>query len=456
MNSKLAPTFRAAGYLLGAGFAVAAIIWAESEMWSGVNHLRQRVDTVSSDNFHLSDQLEVMMRELNDDVFRYSFQASPERKAAIEKESEALRQWLAGHRNAAAAPPQRDLLAKAETLYARYAAHAGLALQTNAVPPAPEAWREQNEKLLSEMISLADELSQAEKSSLSEFMGQTQHSTDLLHRKLIVSSLVLLSMGAALGYLGYLGIIAPLRFRLRQSQRVIERQEKLSSLGVLAAGVAHEIRNPLTSIKARLFTQQSLLEEKSEALEDNVFIADEVSRLEKIVSDFLAFSRPSEPQTVTLKATQPFRDLEAMFRPALSKAGIELKKEFLADPNIRADPAQLKQVLINLVQNAAESIGRDGLITLRTRTEKRYHLRRQASFAVLEVVDTGKGISPEAQKRLFDPFFTTKASGTGLGLSIAARIIEKHGGSLEFISTPGQGTNFRILLPVEAGETHST
>lgn len=448
MNSKFDPKFRAAGYLLGAGFAVAAIIWAESEMWSGVNHLRQRADTVSSDSFHLSDQLEVKMRELNDDVSLYSFQAPPERKAAIEKESEALRQWLAAHRNAPTAPPQRDLLAKAETLYARYAAHAGLALQTKAVPLALEAWREQKEKLLSEMISLAGELSQAEKSSLSEFMGQTQQSMDLLHRKLIVSSLVLLSMGAALGYLAYLGIVAPLRSRLRQSQRVIERQEKLSSLGVLAAGVAHEIRNPLTSIKARLFTQHSLLEEKSEALEDNVFITEEISRLEKIVSDFLAFARPSQPQTVTLRATQPFRDLEALFRPALTKAGIELKKEFLADPNIQADPAQLKQVLINLVQNAAESIGRDGVITLRTLVEKRHQLRRQATFAVLEVVDTGKGISLEAQKRLFDPFFTTKASGTGLGLSIAARILEKHGGTLEYQTEVNRGTTFRLILPV--------
>ena len=319
MNRKFLPKYRTAGYLLGAVLAVAAIVWAESEMWYCVNYLRQRADTVSSDLFHLSDRLEVKTRELNDNVLRYSFQASPERKADIETEFEGLREWLAAHRNASNTSTtslQRDLLAKAETRYARYAAHAGLVLQTNTAPLALEAWREQKERLLGEMISAAGDLNRAEKTALSEFMHQTQRSMDMLHRKLIISSLVLISMGAVLSYLGYLGIVVPLRSRLRQSQRVIEQQEKLSSLGVLAAGVAHEIRNPLTSIKARLFTQQSLLEEKTEALEDNVFITEEISRLEKIVSDFLAFARPSEPQTVDLKATQPFRDLEALFRPA--------------------------------------------------------------------------------------------------------------------------------------------
>jgi signal transduction histidine kinase len=280
----------------------------------------------------------------------------------------------------------------------------------------------------------------------------TQAEVESFHRMQTWSSVVLLAVGGALAVLLYRGVIVPLQSRLRQSQRVIERQEKLSSLGVLAAGVAHEIRNPLTSIKARLYTQQSLLEEKSEALEDNVFITGEISRLEKIVADFLAFARPSEPQMVTLKATQPFRDLEGLFSPALTKANIGLRKEFLADPQIKADPAQLKQVLINLVQNAAESMGRGGTITLRTRTQKRHRATHPTTVAVLEVEDTGPGIPPEVQKRLFDPFFTTKAGGTGLGLSIAARILEKHGGTLEYQPAPKRGAIFRLTLPLAATE----
>ena len=98
---------------------------------------------------------------------------------------------------------------------------------------------------------------------------------------------------------------------------------------------------------------------------------------------------------------------------------------------VNVDPAQMKQVLINLVQNAADSIGHNGTITLRARHLHKPLVKGNKSTVILEVSDTGRGISPEAQKRIFDPFFTTKENGTGLGLSIAARIVEKHGGRLQ-------------------------
>lgn len=448
MTGRNHSRYRAAACALGALGAIGAIIWAESELWYCVNFLRQRAEIVSSQLFHLSDQFEARTRELHDDVFRYSLEATPERRVVLEGEMTRLQQWLEGHRHAPPTPAQREILVRAEILFTRYAGQVGWLLQTNLARVELPAWRAQTEGMLSEMLALARELNRVEKSALSEEISLTQRSMKLLERKLIISSLVLLSMGAVLGYLAYRGIIWPLQARLRQSQRAMEQREKLSSLGVLAAGVAHEIRNPLTSIKARLFTQQSLLADRSEALEDNVFITEEISRLEKIVADFLAFARPSEPQMISLPATQSFRDLEALFRPALSKANIQLKTEFEADPVLQADPAQLKQVLINLVRNAAESIGRDGVITLRTRTEVRPRAKPPATVAILEVEDTGEGIPPEVQKRLFDPFFTTKPSGTGLGLSIAARILEKHGGTLEFKTEPKRGTTFRLVLPI--------
>ena len=276
----------------------------------------------------------------------------------------------------------------------------------------------------------------------------TQTDIAALHRLLTWSSVVLLAMGAVLAALTYRGIIAPLRENLRRSQLVIERQEKLSSLGVLAAGIAHEIRNPLTSIRVRLFTQQALLKRGSEEFEDNVFLAGEIARLEQIVKDFLDFARPADPQFLVVKATQPMRELVALLAPELKKSNIALREDYLADPHVKADPAQLKQALINLVRNAADAMGRDGTITLRTRTETRRG-PRPTTTAILEVADTGPGIPLEVQKRLFDPFFTTKASGTGLGLSTAVRIMEKHGGKLEYSTELNRGTTFRIVLPIE-------
>jgi signal transduction histidine kinase len=284
--------------------------------------------------------------------------------------------------------------------------------------------------------------------------GQPMSDDDMtsLQKMLAWSSILSLAAGALLAGLIYQGIIAPLRRGLEQSKRIIERQEKLSSLGVLAAGVAHEIRNPLTSIKVRLFTQQELLTKGSEASEDNTFITDEISRLEKIVSDFLAFARPSEPEFKAVRASQPLREMKELFRATLARDQIELKEEYLADPQVKADPQQIKQVLINLVQNAAEAIGQSGVVTLRTRTATP-RLPGGETLAVLEVEDNGRGIAPEVQQRLFDPFFTTKASGTGLGLSVAARILEKHGGRLEYQTAPGRGTVFRLVLPIMHGES---
>ena len=276
----------------------------------------------------------------------------------------------------------------------------------------------------------------------------TQQDISELHRILTWSSVVLLAMGAGLAVLTYRGIIAPLIEKLRRSQLIIERQEKLSSLGVLAAGIAHEIRNPLTSIKVRLFTQQQLLKPGSEEAEDNVFLAGEISRLEKIVNDFLAFARPSDPEFAVMKATQPLRELLPLLQPSLRNSNVQLREDFLSDPHIKADAAQLKQVLINLVKNAAEAMLDGGTVTLRTRTERRGLGPRAASVVLLEVADTGPGIPPEVAKRLFDPFFTTKASGTGLGLSIAARILEKHSGTLEYSTQLNRGTTFRIVLPI--------
>src|SRR6185437_12372426 len=128
---------------------------------------------------------------------------------------------------------------------------------------------------------------------------------------------------------------------------------------------------------------------------------------------------------------------------------IRVELEDQAGASVRIDPQQLQQVLINLVQNAAESIGRGGVITLRTRLGTRRLGEHPAEVVILEVADTGAGIPPEVEKRLFDPFFSTKETGTGLGLSIAARIVEKNGGTLQYRTRPGHGTTFGVVLPRE-------
>ncbi|PYK62741.1 MAG: hypothetical protein DME21_05345 [Verrucomicrobia bacterium] len=172
-----------------------------------------------------------------------------------------------------------------------------------------------------------------------------------------------------------------------------------------------------------------------------------INRLERIVKDVLQFARPPEPHLVPLRAELPLREVAELMAPQLAKNAIHLKLGGMTEAMIQADSQQLKQVLINFIQNAAESIGRSGTIRLRAHTAmERLNGQTQAAV-ILEVDDTGKGISSEVQKRLFDPFFSTKAGGTGLGLAIAARIVQKHGGVLRFRTQLNQGTTFGIVLP---------
>jgi len=439
---------RIVGYLAAAGLAVVVIVWTEKSLWRQADELRARAASVNSERFHLSEALEVKLRSLNDLIFRYSLDMQTPARAGITEEIAATRQWFATQTNHILTLPERALLLRAAQRWETYQAHVSPLMEGRSANLSLPAWRAEKERILADLLAHAAQLAVAQKQALAEHLRVSEQSLAALHRQTVLSSVVLLAMGAALVVLVYLGVVAPLRERLRQTQAVLERQEKLSSLGVLAAGVAHEIRNPLTSIKARLFTQQPLLAQGSAAWEDNVFITEEISRLEQIVRDFLAFARPAEPRFATLKATEPMRELLPLLQPELSQSNIELKQEFLADPLIWADASQLKQVLINLVKNAADAVGHNGTITLRTRTETRGRGPRATTRAVLEVQDTGPGIPPEVQPRLFDPFFTTKAGGTGLGLSIAARILEKHGGRLEYTTTAHRGTTFRLVLPI--------
>ena len=238
-----------------------------------------------------------------------------------------------------------------------------------------------------------------------------------------------------------------------QAERLLERQEKLATLGTLTAGIAHEIRNPLTSLKARLYTLEKHLQAVPAARKDTDIISAEISRLERIVQDALSFARPADPKLETLAADTLLREVQGLMSTSLESRAVQLVVESNSELHIRADSGHLKQVLINLVRNGADAIVGAGTVTLRARAARASLGGRETDAVVLEVSDTGKGIPPEVEKRLFDPFFSTKETGTGLGLPIAARIVERHGGMLQYQTRLGHGTTFGVVLPREITDT---
>lgn len=232
---------------------------------------------------------------------------------------------------------------------------------------------------------------------------------------------------------------------LTKSREHLEQAEKMALVGKLAAGVAHTIRNPFTSIKMRLFSLSRSLHLSETDQEDFEVISEEISRIDTIVQNFLEFARPPKLKMQHCQIQDVVDSALQLLKHRLEAHEIQVHVQAAKDiPLVWADPEQLKEALINLLINAYESIPDGGWIEISLKV-------RQTSSGhqvVIWVQDNGHGIPVNIQSKIMQPFFTTKEEGTGLGLSIVNRIVEEHRGSMQFASRPGQGTTFEIALPV--------
>jgi len=217
--------------------------------------------------------------------------------------------------------------------------------------------------------------------------------------------------------------------------------ERLASMGQLAAGLAHEIKNPLAGVQGAL---ELLVEEcgNDERIELYRRMLEELRRVNETLHSLLHFARPRKPRRVTTDIRDLLEDVAGLVRPGFSRRNITLT--VAVDEHVRTftlDPGQIRQVIVNLITNAADAIGDPGTIELLATPFP------EGDGLILAVVDDGHGMDKETQKRVFEPFFTTKLHGTGLGLAVASKIVEEHGGSIEVSSAPGEGTTVFLLLP---------
>jgi signal transduction histidine kinase len=233
-------------------------------------------------------------------------------------------------------------------------------------------------------------------------------------------------------------------------------RSKLSALGRLMAGVAHEVKNPLNAMTIHL----ELLKQKVSALPEPIavptpsggtrnldlnkhvkVIGDEIRRLDHVVVGFLKFARPDELRLQPVQLSSIISEVVSMSAPEAEQRGVTVRAECSNNlPDINADPGMLQQAVLNLALNACQAMPSGGTLKLSCRAKS--HRRVE-----IDVEDTGVGIPPENLGKIFDLYFTTKDTGTGIGLSMVYRIVQLHDGEVEVESTPGRGTRFRLVFP---------
>jgi signal transduction histidine kinase len=239
--------------------------------------------------------------------------------------------------------------------------------------------------------------------------------------------------------------VAESRSTVQHSREQLLQSEKLAGVGRLAAGVAHEIRNPLNSIRLWLYAIQKLLGPEARLQQEFQAIGEEIQRLERIVRHFLEFSRPPLLKLRQMCLLPLLQKTLELFAHRAEQQQVRL--EYQGDdglPPVMGDAEQLQQVLLNLLGNALDAVPTGGKLSLEATAGNDASGR---AMVVVRIRDTGCGIPEADRERIFEPFFTTKPEGTGLGLGIAAQIVAGHNGRLVLESTSAAGTTFAIWIP---------
>lgn len=235
-----------------------------------------------------------------------------------------------------------------------------------------------------------------------------------------------------------------------QVHGLMKDMEKFALVGKLAAGVAHSIRNPLTSVKMRLFSMERSLELTESQMEDFKVISEEIRNINNIIQNFLEFSRPPKLEMKKVSLSNVVDDSLRLLEHRLESYHVDVTlKRPKRLPAMSVDPERLKEALVNLIINACEAMVKGGSIII---YEEEVISDKLGQMLVIRLSDNGPGISESIQKKIFQPFFSCKEDGTGLGLSIAEKIINEHGGWLDLKSREGKGATFIINLPLKKGK----
>jgi len=414
----------------------------------------------------------------------YFLDGNPDWLSQLEQLNESFNAWLKKARDSAQTANERSILNQIESEYLRYIFARDQVVQLYQAGKreagAQRHWTVR--KQFFAIQALCDRYREIHKGQIKEAWEKSRAQTRLIKGMTLVALPSVLVLGILLAYILLNQILKPIRMlsmeagevdidsplpremtalrqrvhnlmenvdqtqsELQQSRAHLLQAEKLAMVGKLAAGVAHTIRNPLTSVNMRLFSLERSLDLSQTQQEDFEVIAEEVGHIDNIVQNFLEFARPPKLKMQSISPSEVVDMALQLLRHRLESYGVQVELDRQnCLPQIEGDPEQLKEVLVNLLVNGCEAMGEGGLIVIREEEGVAEPLGR---VVVIRVKDNGPGIPKSVRDKVFQPFFSTKEEGTGLGLSIAHRIVEEHGGWLSLKSKEGEGTTFTITLP---------
>jgi two-component system, NtrC family, nitrogen regulation sensor histidine kinase GlnL len=240
---------------------------------------------------------------------------------------------------------------------------------------------------------------------------------------------------------------------VRELEEAVRQADRLSSLGALAAGLAHEIKNPLGGIKGAAQLLELEFPENEELREYIRVMLKEVQRVNLIVEELLALASPGRLKIGKVNLHRVLSDIVLLQRRASDGKNVSIQQYFDPSiPPILADEALLTQLFLNLIRNAMEAVGEEGVVKVTSRVLSDYSMtqkgERRARMVAIDIADNGPGIPAEVLEHMFTPFFTTKSKGTGLGLAICQKIVSEHRGMIKVDSDPARGTVFTVMIPL--------
>jgi signal transduction histidine kinase len=478
-------SLRARIFLLVAALILTALVGGLVTIWhtGATDDLFTTLIDKNISSFQAAEGLEIALLSQKGYLTYYFLDGNPEWLQKLKENHQSFLQWLRKAHNSATTPVMTEILNKIDSKYKDYIARReeviNLYKTGNRDQGAKLHWEIRHQFL--EIYDLCENYKLVNQGIISQIKNESLAQARFIKTLALIVMPSVVLLGLLLTYILIKQLLEPIRqlsretglgpgpgekdevqalsrrvhdlienvdqaqTKLERSQEHLVQSEKMAMVGKLAAGVAHSIRNPLTSVKMRLFSMGRTLELSPTHQEDFEVIAEEIRHIDNIVANFLEFSRPPKLMMQKVSPSDVVDMALQLLRHRLESYNVEVQlKRSRALPEVWADPDQLKEVLVNLLTNACEAMKGGGSIVIQ---EGETFLQSIGQVVTIQVSDNGPGIPEAVQDKIFQPFFTTKEEGTGLGLSIATRILGEHGGWLDLDSQEGRGTTFTINLP---------